>query len=79
LQHRHDPLPHGATVLFLSDPYPVDEWLMTFVFRLYYHDKTIRVDRVKPWPDLAKPETQAQYDRVYVLNGKGLQEIRRKQ
>jgi hypothetical protein len=73
LQRQHAPMPRGAKVLFLNDPYPIDEWLMTFVFRLYYHDKTIQVDRVKPWPKLA--EEQARYDRVYVLDANGLREV----
>jgi len=78
LQRRHDPLPRGARVLFLADPYPVDEWLMTFVFRLYYHDQTLQVDRVKPWPQLARPEARAGYDRVFVLDAAGLKEVGRK-
>ncbi|HTP33533.1 MAG TPA: glycosyltransferase family 39 protein [Candidatus Acidoferrales bacterium] len=79
LQRRSAPLPRGARVLFLSDPYPVDEWLLTFVFRLYYQDKTIRVDRVKPWPQLASREAQAGYDRVYALDEAGLKEVARRE
>ena len=41
LKRRDAPLPRGARVLFVSDPYPVDEWLLTFVFRLYYRDTTL--------------------------------------
>jgi len=73
LQHRS--LPRGARVLFLSDPYPVDEWMLTFMFRLYYKDKEIRVDRAKVWPELAQPAVRAQYDRVFVLDAEGLREV----
>ena len=73
LQNRS--LPRGARVLFLSDPYPTDEWILTFMFRLYYRDKEIRVDRAKVWPELAKAEVRAQYDRVFVLNDEGLREV----
>ena len=78
LQRRNANLPAGAKVLFVSDPYPVDEWLLTFVFRLYYHDKTLRVDRVKPWPELAAPDKQATYDRLYALDAEGLTEVARR-
>jgi hypothetical protein len=68
-------LPRGARVLFLSDPYPTDEWILTFMFRLYYKDKEIRVDRAKVWPELANAEVRAQYDRVFVLDTGGLREV----
>ena len=72
LQNR--PLSRGAKVLFLSDPYPIDEWVLTFMFRLYYRDKNIQVVRAKVWPALAVPEVRQQYDRVYVLDEAGLRE-----
>jgi hypothetical protein len=73
LQNRS--LPRGARVLFLSDPYPTDEWILTFMFRLYYRDKEIRVDRAKVWPELGKLAVRAQYDRVFVLDTEGLREV----
>ena len=73
LQHRS--LPRGARVLFLSDPYPADEWILTFIFRLYFKDKEIRVDRAKVWPELAEAAVRAQYDRVFVFDAGGLKEV----
>ena len=73
MQNR--PLPRGAKVLFLSDPYPIDEWMLTFVFRLHYRDKKIQVVRAKVWPALAVPEVLQQYDRVYELDDGGLREV----
>jgi hypothetical protein len=62
-------------VLFLSDPYPIDEWVLTFMFRLHYRDKNIQVIRAKVWPALAAPEVRQQYDRVYVLDDAGLRQV----
>jgi len=73
LQNRA--LPRGARVLFLSDPYPIDEWMLTFMFRLHYRDKNIQVIRAKVWPALAVPEVRQRYDRVYVLDDRGLREV----
>ena len=53
LARRFPTFPHGATVLFLADPYPVEDWILTFIFRLHYRDDEIRVDRVKINPALA--------------------------
>jgi hypothetical protein len=74
LATQNRPLPRGAKVLFLSDPYPIDEWVLTFMFRLHYRDKNIQVVRAKVWPALAVPEVRQQYDRVYVLDDGGLRE-----
>jgi hypothetical protein len=73
LQNR--PLPRGAKVLFLSDPYPIDEWVLTFIFRLHYRDNSIQVVRAKVWPALAVPEVRQQYDRVYEMDDVGLREV----
>jgi hypothetical protein len=73
IQNR--PLPRGARVLFLSDPYPIDEWVLTFMFRLHYRDKNIQVIRAKVWPALAVPEVRQQYNRVYELDDGGLREV----
>jgi hypothetical protein len=73
IQNR--PLPRGAKVLFLSDPYPIDEWVLTFMFRLHYRDKDIQIIRAKVWPALAVPAMRQQYDRVYLLDEGGLREV----
>jgi hypothetical protein len=75
LSRQNLPLPRGAKVLFLSDPYPIDEWVLTFVFRLHYRDENIQVIRAKVWPALAAPEVRHEYDRVYVLDDAGLRQV----
>jgi hypothetical protein len=61
---RRDPLPHAAKVLFLADPFPKDDYILTFIFRLRYLDDECRIDRAKVRaPDYARP-----YDRVYSLD-----------
>jgi hypothetical protein len=66
------PLRPGARVLFLSDPFDPGDWILSNMFRLYYRDETLRVDRVKDHAELAS-ET-AKYDRVYVLDANGLRQ-----
>jgi hypothetical protein len=63
------PLPLGAKVLFLSDPYPKDEWMLTFIFRLYFRDDTIRVDRVRAMRAYPDPTALSEYDRFFVTDG----------
>jgi hypothetical protein len=75
LAQQHRPLPRGAKVLFLSDPYPIDEWMLTFILRLYYRDKDIWVVRAKVWPALAEPEARKQFDRLLELDERGLREV----
>ena len=70
---RAGPLRHGARVLFLSDPFDPDDWILSNMFRLKYHDDTLQVDRVKDHPDLAA--RKAEYDRIYVLGPHGLQPV----
>jgi hypothetical protein len=70
---RGGPLPPGARVLFLADPFDPRDWILSNMFRLQYRDRTLQVDRVKDRPELAA--TAAQYDRVYVLDGGGLREV----
>jgi hypothetical protein len=69
---RFGPMPRGARVLFLSDPYPKDEWMLTFIFRLYYRDNSIVVDRAKVWPQLAVEPARSAYNRIFVLGDAGL-------
>jgi hypothetical protein len=67
-------MPHGTKVLFLSDPYDADDWILTSMFRLQYRDRDLRVDRVKADPSLL--EREAEYAHVFALDEKGLQVIR---
>lgn len=71
------PLPRGAKVLFLADPYPKDEWLLTFIFRLYYRDEAIRVDRVRAMRVFPDAVAQAEYDRLFVTDGRTLTVLQR--
>jgi hypothetical protein len=66
------PLPHAAKVLFVSDPYPKDEWMLTFIFRLYYRDIEIRVDRCRAMRVPPGAVAQAEYDRLFVTDGQTL-------
>jgi hypothetical protein len=72
LDRLHPPRP-GARVLFLSDPFDPGDWILTSMFRLHYRDRTLQVDRVKDHPELAA--IAAQYDRVFVLDGRELREV----
>ena len=70
LQRSIPVMPHGAAVLFLSDPYDPDDWILTSTLRLQYRDQDLRVDRVKANPSLAN--RQADYAHLFVLDDKGL-------
>jgi hypothetical protein len=74
LTARYPSMPRGARILFLDDPYPKDEWMLTFIFRLFYRDNQIRVDRAKVWPDLAKEPARSTYQRLFVLDDHGLRD-----
>jgi hypothetical protein len=54
LKANYPSMQPGANILFLSDPLDPYDWTLTFLFRLHYRDKEIRVDRFKlmtPPPD----------------------------
>jgi hypothetical protein len=53
------PLRPKAKILFLSDPYDADDFILYFMFALHYRDKEIRVDRAKAQPALADPAVRA--------------------
>jgi hypothetical protein len=58
LRAGYPSMPPGARVLFVSDPYPEDDWILTFIFRLHYRDPEIRVDRVRqPGVKIGPPES----------------------
>jgi len=40
-------LSRGGRVYFQEDPFAGDDWILTFIFRLYYRDDTIEVHRSK--------------------------------
>jgi hypothetical protein len=76
IQDVAGPLPHNARVLFLSDPYPKDEWMLTFIFRLHYRDDGIQVDRAQAMRVSPDPVVQASYDRTFRLDEAGLTLVR---
>jgi hypothetical protein len=70
------PLPPGARVLFLDDPYPSEEWMLTFIFRLNYRDDRIQVDRVRSMGATPDPLALAAYNQVFRLDAAGLTLVR---
>jgi hypothetical protein len=78
--HLHDvagPLPRAAKVLFVSDPYPKDEWMLTFIFRLYYRDPDLRVDRLRAMRTPPDAAAEAEYCRFFSTDGWTLTVVRR--
>jgi hypothetical protein len=74
LASKVGPLPPGARILFLDDPFDPGDWILSSMFRLHYRDQNIQVDRVKDRPALAAES--AGYDHVFLLNARGLHELR---
>jgi len=74
LATRFPAMPRGTKVLFLSDPYDADDWILTSMFRLQYRDREFRVDRVKADASLAAKE--ADYAHVFALDHAGLRVVR---
>jgi hypothetical protein len=74
LQARFPIMPRGGKVLFLSDPYDPDDWILTSMFRLQYHDPNLQVDRVKADPALAAKADG--YAHVFTLDQNGLAVVR---
>jgi Dolichyl-phosphate-mannose-protein mannosyltransferase len=74
LEERFPTMPPGSKVLFLSDPYDADDWILTSMFRLEYRDRDLRVDRVKVNPALASKA--GEYAHVFELGAGGLRIVR---
>jgi hypothetical protein len=74
LAKRFPTMPPGSKVLFLSDPYDTNDWILTSMFRLEYRDRDLRVDRVKANPSLASKT--ADYAHVFEFNDGGLRIVR---
>lgn len=74
LEAKFPTMPRGGKVLFLSDPYDADDWILTSMFRLQYHDQTLHVDRVKADPGLAAKANE--YAHVFTLDQNGLGVVR---
>ena len=63
---RRESLRKGARVLFVADPYPENDFLLTFIFRMRFRDDGILVERARTRP----PDAWA-YDRIYRVSGDG--------
>ncbi len=74
LEQRIPEMPPGGKVLFLSDPYDPDDWILTSTLRLRYRDKDLRVDRVKVDPALAGKA--GEYAHVFTLDQRGMRVVR---
>ena len=75
LASRYPKLPRGARVIFLSDPYPADDYILYFIFALQYRDRDIRVDRVKVDPGLIAKTAGVEYAHVFNWGAAGLEEV----
>ena len=74
LESRYPNMPRGAKVLFLSDPYDADDWILTSMFRLEYRDPELHVDRVKADASLAGKADE--YAHVFALDENGLRVVK---
>jgi hypothetical protein len=78
LASRYPIMPQGAKLLFVSDPFERDDYILYFICVLRYRDRDIRVDRVKVTPGLATEAAWREYDHVFMLSSKGLVEVDRR-
>ena len=72
LGSRYPAMPHGARVLFLSDPCPPHDYILYFLLALRYRDPGIHVDRAKDDPSLLLDSARARYDYVFTWGPDGL-------
>jgi hypothetical protein len=74
LTARYPKMPAGARVLFTTDPYPADDWIVTFIFRLHYRDRDLVVDREKQTPGKTQPPET--YNYVFAMEKGELRQLR---
>jgi hypothetical protein len=55
----------GSRTLFLTDPFPPEEWMTQMVYGLTYKDPSLQVDRAKKMPSLPDASSFAQYQYVF--------------
>ncbi|HTM49452.1 MAG TPA: hypothetical protein VL285_12245 [Bryobacteraceae bacterium] len=67
--NRYPTMPRGSGVLFLSDPLEPYDYTLTFLFRLHYRDKDLRVDRVKQLGAAPDAEAQKAYAHIFRYDG----------
>ena len=73
-QHLH--IPKSGKVLFLEDPFPDDDWLLTFILSLMHKDDTITVDRVKRMDHQPTESEWGNYNAVFRLKDDRLTRVR---
>jgi len=69
-------MPRSGRVLFLNDPFVVDDWILTMLLHLRYRDDTIHVHREKQSGPVAR-EKWGEYDYVVTLEDWNLTLIQR--
>jgi hypothetical protein len=69
-------MPREANILFLSDPFDPTDYTLTFLFRLYYRDTEIHVDRVKVLGSEPDAEARKSYQHVFTFANGGVSEVR---
>jgi hypothetical protein len=74
LKDRCPTMPRSARVLFTTDPYPADDWIVTFIFRLHYRDRELVVDREKQTPGKTQPPET--YNYVFAMEKGELRQLR---
>lgn len=75
LAARYPAMPHGARILFLSDPCPPHDYILYFLMALRYRDPDLHVDRAKDDPRLLLDSARAPYDYVFAWNQGGLERV----
>jgi len=73
---KHPAMPPAAAILFLSDPFEPYDYTLTFLFRLYYRDKEIRVDRVKVLGAEPDAEAKKEYQHIFTFANGTVTEVR---
>ncbi len=63
------PIKPGGRLLLLRDAFGTDEWTPFFIVRLFYHDPSLTVDRVKMKQPVTPPEETPPYDFVLDYDG----------
>ncbi len=76
LSRWHPVLPPGSRILFLDDFLPADDWMFTFVIRLYYRDDTLQVHRLKQLGERPGEAAVASYDYVLTFDRLRLIQVR---
>jgi len=69
LTAKYASMPHGANILFLSDPFEPYDYSLTFLFRLHYRDQAIEVSRVKVLGAEPDAEARKHYQHVFRFIG----------